>query len=522
MTTAEPPDARIVPESERHDLVRLARGGLLNVVGGAFAAAAGFAFTVVLSRQLGPGQSGVFFTLLAATSIANVVVQLGAPTGLVRMLARARALGYAADIRPLIVVGLGPVAVLGTLVAIVVYVFAQPLAAALTSGQYADAATTELQLLAVWLLADAVLSTAARACQGLGRLAPLVVVASVAVPAGRLVLLAMIGARTAMAVGVIWTLPSIAGCLAGLVWLAAIERRMVVPRDAGWSKHVREFWSFTGYQSVASVIQIALLWLDVVLVGAMRSSHEAGVYNAASRYLSAGSLVLTSVVFVIAPQISAVMARHQYGRARAIYQTATVWLVALSFPIYLTLAVFASTFMSLFGADFSAGATPLTILSIAMLANMATGAVKAVLLMGGRSRMVLADNVVALVANVVLNIALIPRYGMSGAAVAWAISILLNNLVPAVQVWRAWNLQPVVDGSIVAAAAAIVCYGGIGTVARIAAGDAPLVLLASSTLATGAYIGVLWRFRRSLRAGVLREAFGLGRAARVDPGADVA
>ena len=45
---------------------------------------------------------------------------------------------------------------------------------------------------------------------------------------------------------------------------------------------------------------------------------------------------------------------------------------------------------------------------------------RAALFMGGKSSWILLDNVIALAINVGLNLVLIPEYGMSGAAVAWA------------------------------------------------------------------------------------------------------
>jgi len=55
-----------------------------------------------------------------------------------------------------------------------------------------------------------------------------------------------------------------------------------------------EFWRFTAFQAVATVVQIVLLRLDVVLVSSLRSAEEAGIYAAASRYLTFGVMISTS------------------------------------------------------------------------------------------------------------------------------------------------------------------------------------------------------------------------------------
>mgnify|MGYP000290591202 CR=1 FL=1 len=54
---------------------------------------------------------------------------------------------------------------------------------------------------------------------------------------------------------------------------------------------------------------------------------------------------------------------------------------------------------------------------------------RSVLLLGGKSTWVLIDKVVVLVVNVGLNLVLIPRFGILGAAMAWAVSIVVDNVI---------------------------------------------------------------------------------------------
>ena len=56
-----------------------------------------------------------------------------------------------------------------------------------------------------------------------------------------------------------------------------------------------------------------------------------------------------------------------------------------------------------------------------LLAPSKAGPVDSVLLMAGHSWLSLRNSTVALVVNVGLNVLLIPLYGISGAAIAWAV-----------------------------------------------------------------------------------------------------
>jgi O-antigen/teichoic acid export membrane protein len=275
------------------------------------------------------------------------------------------------------------------------------------------------------------------------------------------------------------------------------------------------------FQGVATVVQIVLLRLDVLLVSSLRSPEEAGIYAAASRYLTFGVMISTAVVFVVGPQLSGMIAQQAFGRARVVYQAATLWLSAISFPVYLTLAAFAPLMMRLFGEPFTSGATALTILSLAMLINMGTGAVRAALFMGGKSSWILLDNAIALAINVGLNLALIPEYGMSGAAIAWAVSILVGNLVPLFQVWRLWGLQPLGPEYGAATIAAVACFGVTGVIVRMTLGDSIAAFVAYAAVSVALYAFCAWRLRDRLQLAVLWDAVQVRSARSAQPAATI-
>jgi O-antigen/teichoic acid export membrane protein len=62
--------------------------------------------------------------------------------------------------------------------------------------------------------------------------------------------------------------------------------------------------------------------------------------------------------------------------------------------------------------------------------------------MSGRTRISLANATGVLLINIVLNILLIPRYGILGSAVAVSAAISLINLIRLVEVWSILKLHP--------------------------------------------------------------------------------
>jgi O-antigen/teichoic acid export membrane protein len=449
------------------------------------------------------------------------VAELGASAGIVRYLARSVALGRPQDVRPQLQLAIWPVLAAGALLGVFLFVLAPQLAALLIHGGNRHDGVLAMRVLALLLPLDAAATVLQRAAQGLGSMVPFVALTNIGLPVSRMALALAVAVAgmgtTAMAVG--WGIPIVAGVLLTVPWLLRLVRRAQAAAPVDETRRsprelAHEFWSFTSYQAVAGIMQVVLLWVDVLLVGALRSSSEAGIYSGASRYVSTGKIMLTAITFVIGPQLAALMAQQSWDRARRVYQTSTLWLTALAFPAYMLLAVWASLMMSFFGHRFVAGEWALVILAIANLLNMSTGAVKSMLLMGGKSSWVLWDTALAVLVDVVLNLILIPPFGMNGAAIAWAASIVAVNLVPLLQVWRAFHLQPFASGFPQVVGAAVLCYGLGGLAARMLLPDTLPVFLAFATAATLVYAALLWRLKSVLHASVLREALSVGAARR--------
>ena len=163
---------------------------------------------------------------------------------------------------------------------------------------------------------------------------------------------------------------------------------------------------------------MTIIWLNILLVGAMISRHAAGVYAAVSKLALVGAFALEGTRLAISPQVSALLARREPHRAAALYQDATRWLMLATWPLYLVFAIFPAVVLGIFGSRYTAGAAALAVLSLAMLVNLGTGNVTVVLLMGGKSSWGAINTGAALIVNIGLNLLLIPHLGILGAAIA--------------------------------------------------------------------------------------------------------
>jgi O-antigen/teichoic acid export membrane protein len=483
-------------------------------VAGVFASAVlQFLLLILVTRGTGSQGAGVFFESLAIFAIAATIAQLGTDTAMVRLLPQ-HALFRPADARETYKVAIVPVLVAATLASVALWVVAPSLSRVLFGGEDPAEMARYLRMLAPFLPISAATVVTLAATRGLGNVHPYVLVQNVGLPAARLVTvgLAISAGLSSGSMAVAWALPSILGLLAA--WIV-LQRRLRRVEGAAASARRRvaiasEVWHFAGPRAMATSFGVVTTWVDVVLVGALVGTREAGIYAATSRLAVIGAYGLEAVGTALAPIFSRLIAKGERANVQSLLESATCWVMVALWPLYLVLAFFPTSALAIFGSGFSEGAAALTVLSVAMLVNLGTGNVSVVLLMAGKSWWNLSNAAIAATANVLLNLVLIPRIGIVGAAYAWSASIFLVNGLAVTEVWRTLGIRPFGRNYLVAASGPLVTFGILCWLLRVWAGDEPKAMVTAILLSIPPYAAILWRTRDSLGWNELRA---LGRDA---------
>jgi len=506
------------------DARTLARDGALNLVGVMLYGVLNFVLVVIITRELGPGGAGAFLEAVALFNILTKSALLGADLGLLRFIARFRALDRHHDVRRTLAVALVPVAVIATVAGGAVFLLAEPLGRLLSAGAGRHDLTTYLRVLSPFIPLGAVYQALEGGSRGFGTMLPGVTIERIARPVltPALMLFVLASGFGASAVALAWAGPLALALIPMAWWTMVLVRRLErrgtqesragandasagsAPGSAGLA---REFWRFSAPRALGGLFQIAIIWLDSLMIGALASTREAGIYAAATRWLIAGTFAGMAITLAFGPKISFVLARGERERAQQLYQTATGWLMALAFPAYITTMVFAPVLLGAFGRGFGSGGTALVILGAANLFAAACGPVDVVLLMAGRSSLSLFNNGLALAANIGLNLALIPRYGINGAAIAWTASLIITNALPLWQVWRHPGLHPFGRGWFAVMGISLVGIVAVELLVRLLVGPT-LIGLALAMVATGVVYGALvHRYREALDARALIDGW---------------
>jgi O-antigen/teichoic acid export membrane protein len=508
------------------DLRRMARHSYLQLTGTAFNAVLSLGLIILAAHKLGRAGTGALYVGIAVFMIATNLAELGADTGLVRMIPHYRALGRMADMRRLIAIALIPVFLISALLTVPLLLYSQELANLLGHTKHAGTILPYIRNFAYFLPVSAVSTVALTGARGFGTLVPFVAVENIGKPLVRPILLyaAIASGLGTTAVALSWSAPIAVGAVIGVPWLLYLARRnermswergRPPARATSVGRLTVEFWKFASPRSLMGFFSTIVTWIDTILLSSLKATTDAGVYTAATRLIFPANMALTAIIAVIQPQLARYLAKKETrGDARTVYHTATSWLVAASWPFLLVLLVFAPLFLSMFGQHFVIGASVTMLLAAGSLLNMAIGPIGAVLLMGGHSLWGLFISVFSLALNVSLNLILIPKYGMVGSAIAWDASIVVNNVLPMIVASKLMKITPLGRGFFVAAAASLSVYGGIGLLTRAVFGTAVVPFLVYLGVATVLYVLLLMRFRRSLQLGALVAALPLPRRIR--------
>jgi O-antigen/teichoic acid export membrane protein len=499
----------------KHEIGLLARSGSLALIGQITSAVLAFAFALAVGHLFHAVATGAFFIAVALFTVCSFIATLGADSGLTRSLPHLTVHGRTRDIYRVLIIAVIPPVLVSAGMAVLLWGYAPQLAHVVTNAPahgavHADGTqtfTTYLRQLVPFLPLATLTAVLVAGARGLDSMWPAVAVQNTVVPSARVVLLfGLVAAGAgATAVGVAWSLPLVFGAIGCIMALRTLSARRRSAFDAAtaheqrsWRSLSGEFWGYAAPRGAGAAFSLIVLWLDVVLVGALASTRQAGIYAVASRCVILATFPMVALGFAIAPQISRLFSRGLLRQAGDIYKAGTAWLVALAWPACLFMAIFSPVIMRLFGREFVAGATTLSILSVAMLVNTGCGSCGVVLSMTGRTVANLTIAFLAAAVDVGGNFLLVPHWGMRGAAIAWAAAMVIANGGTLIVLFKQFGLHPFGRATVRVGLFAILCFGVVGAVVRVGLGPTFTGAYLTGAVGTAAYCALLWRWRQEL------------------------
>jgi O-antigen/teichoic acid export membrane protein len=176
---------------------------------------------------------------------------------------------------------------------------------------------------------------------------------------------------------------------------------------------------------------------DIVILGILQPIEQVGYYSIAAQLAMVINLPLMIINSMTEPQIAAAYARNEKRSMQNLFAQCALWAGLLAFIGLLTLWLIGEWILSSFlSPDFEKAYSAMMILSVGAAFNVAMGPTGSFLGMAGHERATLLSLITATTMNILLNIILIPRFDIEGAAMATTISILIAEAMKAIFIYQ--------------------------------------------------------------------------------------
>lgn len=408
-------------------MIEVVSGSLAALLMKVLAAGLGLTFNIILVRMLPVSSVGLYYLALTVNAIGVVVGKMGLDGTLVRFVAsNSEKMDWAA------VKGVYgkafKLAIATSLSVTALTALAAPWLAELVFKE--PELTGLIRWMSLAVLPVTLFTLYSAVLRGVKRIRDSMFVLSVALPlfsiAGIALLAPVWGVK-----GVIWA------------FIAASVITMFIGMFL-WRRALPEIGSVKGVFETRSLLDSctpllfmdlsasAVTWSTIFLLDIWSSSSDVGIYGIAFRTAALTNFVLVAVNSISAPKFAAFYERKDM-KALAATARHSAWIMTIAAaPVLAVFLIVPRWIMgSVYGPQFSEGAAVLAILAIGQFVNVVTGSVGYLLVMTGHERHY--RNIVAACAamHILLSVFLIPRYGITGAAVATAITMSMINLTAA-------------------------------------------------------------------------------------------
>ncbi len=211
-------------------------------------------------------------------------------------------------------------------------------------------------------------------------------------------------------------------------------RQLASSRPEQNRTHKRKLLYFASTMILAALMSFILGRIDIIMIGLFRDASDVGVYKIALEIAGMTTFIIGATNSIFPTFISELFATGKVEQLRSIYAAVTKWIIILTAPLVLSMLLYPTAILGFFGQEYIAGSSVLMILAAGYFIDAMVGSNGFMLNMTGHERIVLANNITMAVMNIVMNLVLIPRLGIPGAAIATAISAGTINIAKFIEV----------------------------------------------------------------------------------------
>ena len=219
--------------------------------------------------------------------------------------------------------------------------------------------------------------------------------------------------------------------------------RILPPFSGPYPVLAKELVTFSLPLLGTGISSMIMGWTDTIMLGYFKSADVVGLYNVAlplSRFIA---LPLGALAFIYLPIASQLYAQGKLKEMKRLYASVTKWTFFITLPVLLCMLLAPKSILSLlFGKKYIGASIALQLLVVGEFVHTFLGPNGMTMISLGRTNIILFCTLISALSNIILNLLLIPKYGLAGAAGASAFSLALANILLSGFIFKFSNIHP--------------------------------------------------------------------------------
>jgi len=186
-----------------------------------------------------------------------------------------------------------------------------------------------------------------------------------------------------------------------------------------------------------------ILWTDTLMIGYFLPESEVGIYNAALPTAFLMWMIPQALLILFIPILTEFYAQNKYDEFKNVYKTVTKWIFVINLILLSIFYLFSKSILGiLFGSAYITGAISLIILGTGYFIGFLTSSSQDILLILKKTKLILFNTTLMAIGNIILNLYLIPIYGITGAAIATSSIFILRSILLTIESYLIKKIIP--------------------------------------------------------------------------------
>lgn len=180
---------------------------------------------------------------------------------------------------------------------------------------------------------------------------------------------------------------------------------------------IKSLFSYSWPLTLLGVASFALYWIDSFTIGYFKNAADVGFYNAAIPLAALLMVAPDLIIQLFFPLVTKEYSKKNHKLIEELSKQVTKWIFIVNLPFVLIMLLFPGAIINLFfGETYLVAEQALRLLAFGSLFGSLSIVPSHLISMIGRSKLMLVNISFMLGLNFILNIILVPKYGINGAA----------------------------------------------------------------------------------------------------------